>query len=183
MKKKYFCFILIIFLITFFSACNSTQIEHSEETVFTSVQKNNKASNNKEEIYLIKWKDQYYYVEGKQEMRKVLKPFSKLPRFLKSTGYLLASFNHEAYDETDAIYRVIDKNIVTHDLTYYYMEIKRDNRTYRDNWMTVHTLPPEGKVDEIFSKLKKPVVKEFKSKNHAEVRELFYRLLEPKESD
>ena len=173
MKKKCFSFILIIFLITFFSACESSQIEYSDETVSTSVQKNNK-----DKIYLIEWKDQYYFVEGKQEMRKVLRPFSKFPRFLQSFGYVFASFNTDFYVETDAIYRVIDKNVDTGHLGYFHMEIKRDNHTYRDHLGIVHRLPPEEKIDEIFSKLKKPVVKEFKSKNHAEVRELFYRLLE-----
>lgn len=61
------------------------------------MQKDIKASFDKDAIYLIEWKNQYYYVEGKKEMRKVLRPFSKFPRLLTSIGYLWASFNHEAF--------------------------------------------------------------------------------------
>ena len=178
MKKKYFSFIIVFSLICFFTACVSPQIEQSDETVFTNLQKDIKASTDKDAIYLIEWKDQYYYVEGKKEMRKVLRPFSKFPRLLTTIGYLWASFNHEAYYETDAIYRVIDKNVIPYDLMYFHMEINREKHTYRDHLLTVHRLPSEEKIDEIFSKLKKPVVKEFKSENHQEVRELLYRLLE-----
>ena len=111
-------------------------------------------------------------------MRKVLRPFSKFPFLLRTIGYHLASFNHESYYETDAIYRVIDKNVITWKHEYIHMEIKRDNRTYRNHGYVVCPLPREKKIDKIFSKLKRPIVKEFKSTNHAEVRELLNKLLE-----
>ena len=111
-------------------------------------------------------------------MRKVLRPFSKFPFLLRTIGYHLASFNHESYYETDAIYRVIDKNVITWKHEYIHMEIKRDNRTYRNHGYVVCPMPSEEKIDKIFSKLKRPIVKEFKSTNHEEVRELLNKLLE-----
>lgn len=177
MKKNLILIISILLLVLLLTNCESSQIEYSDESLFDNVVKEVKASHSKDTIYLIEWKDQYYYVEGKKEMRKVLRPFPKFPLLLRSLGYLWASFNHEAYYETDAIYRIIDKNVITWELMYYHMEINRENHTYRNHEMVVCPLPREQKIDEIFSKLKRPVVKQFKSENHAEVRELLNEIL------
>lgn len=170
MKKILIKIVSILLLVFLFVNCKSTQTEASDVTVVT----------NKNDFYLIEWKDQYYYVEGKEEIKKILKPFPKIPRLLKSYGYLLLSFNHDYYYATDTIYRVNkNKNVRTGrgDHADYYLEIDREKRTSRKNGAFIFSLPREEKIDEIFSKLKKPIIKEFKSTDHAQVRSLLNSLL------
>ena len=174
MKKILIKIVSILLLVFLFVNCKSTQTDASEDTLTT----------NKNDFYLIEWKDQYYYVEGKDELKKVLKPFPKIPRLLKSYGYLLLSFNHDYYYATDTIYRVNkNKNVRTgrgglsggHE--DYYLEIDREHRSSRRYGAFIFGLPREEKIDEIFSKLKKPIVKEFKSTDHALIRSLLVSLL------
>lgn len=178
MKKYLLIIIPILLLVLVLTNCDSTKIEYPDETLYDVARKEIKTSTGKDQIYLIKWKDQYYYVEGKKEIKKVLSPFPIFPLAIRTCGYLWASFETESYYETDAIYRVIDKNVVTYKSDYLHVEINRDDRTYRNHALIVFPLPRDETIDEIFSKLKRPVVKEFKAKNHAEVRELLNKLLE-----
>ena len=62
MKKNLILIIAILFLVLLLTNCESSQIEYSDESFFDNVRKEVKASHSKDTIYLIEWKDQYYYV-------------------------------------------------------------------------------------------------------------------------
>ena len=176
MKRLNINFFFVLFFVFLHTSCASSN--HLSDQPDSDQLEKTVASKKQDSIFLIEWKDQYYYVEGKKELRKTLKSFSKFPLFITSSLYFLGSFETDVYYETDIIYKVIDKNVRTYRSPYLYIGIDRTKHTYRDSLHIVHPLPKEEKIDEAFSKLKKPVVKEFQSKNHKEVRELIVRLLE-----
>lgn len=168
MKKSFIKFITLSLLALFFISCRSTQTA------------SNSKSKDSKNVYLIKWKNEYYYVEGKEEMQKVLNQFPKTrENCFTSLGYLLSSFDYDAYVATDTIYLIkSDKNLQLSKDKCVYFEISRKDHNYRTNSGSIYKLPDEKEVDKIFLKLNKAVKKEIKSTNHQELRDLVPKLVE-----
>ena len=166
--KKTLIRLISIFLLTFlFVNYGSTQTASKS------------GNNDSETIYLIKWKNDYYYVKGKQEIQKVLNQFpKKRENPFKSLEYVLLSFNTDAYAATDTIYFINNKKLITSKSESVYFEINRKDHNYRNNKGTIYKLPDESEVNKIFSELNKAVRKEIKSTNHKEIRDLIPKLLE-----
>ena len=102
MKNHFRKLISLVLFGVLFVNCTSTKNKAAQEGKTSGIKK-------QEEGYLIKWKDEYYFVEGKEKMEEVLKPFPKSARIQKTfccNVYSEFLFLGDPYVQTDVIYQV-----------------------------------------------------------------------------
>lgn len=165
MKNHFRKLISLVLFAVLFVNCTSTKNEAALEGKTSGIKKH-------EEGFLIKWKDEYYFVEGKEKMEEVLKPFPKSARIQKTFCCNVCGFIFsikDPYEQTDVIYQVKNKDIKT-DKAYIRMNRKEHNYKYGNNIMIMYDLPDEKDVDIIFSKLQRVEQKKFKSDDYEKIR-------------
>ena len=160
-KKFFIRFIPILFLIVLFADCKSTQ---AESTVAEK-----ESSNNNETLVLYYGKaEETYFLEGKKEIKQVLRILPKIPNVAYNTKYgflnLLLLNEHPYADYT--LYVKKNRKITKE----YHIDI--DNRVWITNksFLTTWVFPRKN-IDKIISKMHKAIkhtvtIEETKERRH-----------------
>ena len=164
-KKNLIRFISILFLITFFVSCNSTQLESNS---------NESSSDNNQRLVLYdRDAKEVYYLENEKEIKQVLSLLPKIPNVAYNTKYMLTFglFNEHPY--SDYTIYVRKNNKITKE---YYIDI--DNRVWITNKSFLTTwFFPRKNIEKIISKMHKGIRHTETIENLSERRHFIERLM------